>query len=127
MQRDLALNGGNDEDQAARRNHYCDGHRNLRGTGQVKMPNIKQQATPQAVLDEHLDALNKCDWERLISQYPDDAQINLPNGAIVKGRPAIADLFARTELECDLCFPADAGISRRGARSVGNNNLRCSF
>jgi hypothetical protein len=62
--------------------------------GQVKMPNIKQQASPQAVLDEHLDALNKCDWERLIAQYPDDAQINLPNGAIVKGRPAIADLFS---------------------------------
>ena len=51
MQRDLALNGGNDEDQAAGRNHHCDGHRNLRGTGQVKMPNIKQQATHKTAGD----------------------------------------------------------------------------
>jgi hypothetical protein len=29
-----------------------------------------------------------------MAQYPDDAQINLSNGAIVKGRPTIDDLFA---------------------------------
>lgn len=72
---------------------------------QVKMPDPHKQPTPQAVLDEHFDALNNCDWERLIAQYPDDAQINLPNGAIVKGRPAIADLFT------NFCHePKDGGL-----------------
>jgi hypothetical protein len=61
---------------------------------EMKLPDLKKQPTAQAVLDEHLAALNKCDWNRLMAQYPDDAQINLPNGAIVKGRPAIGDLFA---------------------------------
>jgi len=61
---------------------------------EMKLPEIKKQSTPQAVLDEHLDALNKCDWNRLLAQYPEDAQINLPGGTIVKGRAAIGDLFA---------------------------------
>ena len=60
---------------------------------QMKLPEIKTQPSAQAVLDEHLDALNKCDWNRLVAQYPADAQINLPNGAIVQGRAAIGDLF----------------------------------
>ena len=60
----------------------------------MTLPPLKKQPTAQAVLDEHLAALNKCDWNRLLAQYPDDAQINLPNGAIVKGRAAIGDLFA---------------------------------
>ena len=46
------------------------------------------------VLDEHLDALNHCDWSRIVAQYPDNAQINLPGGAIVAGRKAIGDMFA---------------------------------
>lgn len=61
---------------------------------EMKLPDLKKQASPQAVLDEHLDALSKCDWNRLLAQYPDDAQINLPGGTIVKGRAAIGDLFA---------------------------------
>src|ERR1700716_1729706 len=61
---------------------------------EMNLPELKKQASPQAVLDEHLDALNKCDWNRLLAQYPDDAQINLPGGTIVKGRAAIGDLFA---------------------------------
>jgi len=48
----------------------------------------------QAVLDEHLDALNKCDWDRLVAQYPEDAQIHLLNGTIITGRKAIGELFA---------------------------------
>jgi hypothetical protein len=60
----------------------------------MKLPELKKQASAQAVLDEHLDALNKCDWDRLLAQYPDDAQINLPGGTIVKGRAAIGELFA---------------------------------
>jgi hypothetical protein len=61
---------------------------------EMKLPEMKKQASVEAVLDEHLDALNKCDWGRLVAQYPEDAQINLPGGAIVKGRAAIGDLFA---------------------------------
>jgi SnoaL-like domain len=61
---------------------------------QMKLPDLKKQPTAQAVLDEHFAALNACDWERLLAQYPDDAQINLPNGTIVKGRQALGDLFA---------------------------------
>ena len=61
---------------------------------EMKLPDLKKQPSAQAVLDEHLDALNKCDWNRLLAQYPDDAQINLPGGKIVKGRAAIGDLFA---------------------------------
>ena len=61
---------------------------------QMKLPDLKKQPTAQAVLDEHFAALNACDWDRLLAQYPDDAQINLPNGTIVKGRQALGDLFA---------------------------------
>src|SRR3981081_3107320 len=61
---------------------------------ETKLPELKKQPTVQAVLDEHLDALNKCDWNRLVAQYPEDAQINLPGGTIAKGRAAIGELFA---------------------------------
>lgn len=63
------------------------------GWAQVPMPDLVAQPSPQAVLDEHFDALNKCDVKRIVAQYPDDAQINLPGGTIIKGRPAILDLF----------------------------------
>jgi hypothetical protein len=39
----------------------------------MALPELKKQPTPQAVLDEHLAALNACDWNRLLAQYPDDA------------------------------------------------------
>jgi len=70
------------------------------------LPDLKKQPTAQAVVDEHISALNKCDWNRLMAQYPDDAQINLPNGTIAKGRAAIGDLFA------GLCKdPKDGGLN----------------
>src|SRR3984957_5947807 len=61
---------------------------------QSALPEIKRQSTAQAVLDEHMDALNHCDWNRIVAQYPDDAQINLPGGAVVAGRKAIGEMFA---------------------------------
>jgi hypothetical protein len=61
---------------------------------QSALPEIKRQSSAQAVLDEHLDALNHCDWTRIVAQYPDDAQINLPGGAVVAGRKAIGEMFA---------------------------------
>jgi SnoaL-like protein len=63
-------------------------------SAETTLPALKKQSSPQAVLDEHLDALNRCDWDRLVAQYPEDAQINLPNGDIVKGRAGIGELFA---------------------------------
>jgi len=66
----------------------------LAAQAEMKLPDLKKQPSAQAVLDEHLAALNKCDWNRLLAQYPDDAQINLPNGTIVKGRAGIGDMYA---------------------------------
>lgn len=60
----------------------------------MTLPPLKKQPSAQAVLDEHMDALNHCDWNRIVAQYPDDAQINLPGGAVVKGRAAIGEMFA---------------------------------
>ncbi len=59
----------------------------------MKLPELKRQPTPQAVLDEHLDALNKCDWNRIMAQFPDDVEFMLPNGAWIKGRTAIGNMF----------------------------------
>ena|ERR1700733_6311529 len=61
---------------------------------QAALPELKKQPSAQAVLNEHLDALNHCDWNRLVAQFPDDAQVNLPGGVIIKGRKGIGDLFA---------------------------------
>jgi|tagenome__1003787_1003787.scaffolds.fasta_scaffold20525125_1 hypothetical protein len=72
---------------------------------QAVLPELKKQPSAQAVLNEHFDALNHCDWNRIVAQYPDDAQINLPGGTIVKGRNAIGDMFA------GLCkAPKDGGL-----------------
>jgi hypothetical protein len=43
---------------------------------------------------KHFATLNACDWNRLLAQYPEDAQIHLANGVIVQGRAALGDLFA---------------------------------
>jgi hypothetical protein len=60
----------------------------------LKLPPLKRQPTPQAVIDEHFDALNKCDWNRIMAQYPPDYQLNMPDGAVVKGREEAGKLFA---------------------------------
>jgi SnoaL-like domain len=60
----------------------------------MKLPAMKKQPTPQKVLDEHLDALNACDWNRLVAQYPKDAEIHLPDGVVLKGREKVGELFA---------------------------------
>lgn len=59
----------------------------------AKLPALKKQPTEQKVLDEHLDALNKCDWNRLMAQYPNDVEFHLPDGVVLKGRQKVADLF----------------------------------
>jgi hypothetical protein len=59
-----------------------------------KLPPLKRQANARAVVDEHLDALNKCDWTRLVAQYPADVQFFLPGGQTIKGREEVGKLFA---------------------------------
>jgi ketosteroid isomerase-like protein len=58
-----------------------------------KLPDFKKQSTPKAVVDEHLDALNKGDWNRLMAQYPEDVEIFLPGGVVIRGRQAVAEAF----------------------------------
>ena len=60
----------------------------------AKLPPFKKQPSVQAVIDEHLDALNRCDWTRLMAQYPADAAIFLPGGQVIKGREKVGELFA---------------------------------
>ncbi|MEM7633680.1 MAG: nuclear transport factor 2 family protein [Pseudomonadota bacterium] len=60
----------------------------------MKLPPLVPQADPQKVVDEHLDALNACDWNRLMAQYPDDVHIILPDGGEAVGREAVGKLFA---------------------------------
>ena len=40
-----------------------------------------------------MSALNRCDWRRLIAQYPKDVEILLPGGVIVAGRDKVGELF----------------------------------
>src|SRR5687768_18443045 len=70
-----------------------DVHGTRQATSGKLLPPLKRQATPKAVVDEHLDALNRCDWTRLMAQYPTDVEIFLPGGQVVKGRRAVGDLF----------------------------------
>ena len=70
-----------------------DVHGTRQATSGTPLPALKRQATPKAVDDEHLDALNRCDWTRLMAQYPADVEFFLPGGQVVKGRRAVGDLF----------------------------------
>jgi len=60
----------------------------------MALPDLVKQDSPQAVVDEHLDALNECDWDRLMAQYPDEVEFHLVDGVLVKGREAVGELFA---------------------------------
>ena len=59
----------------------------------MNFPDFRKQATPQAVVDEHLDALNRGDWGRLMAQYPADVEIFLPDGITIRGRDAVGEAF----------------------------------
>jgi hypothetical protein len=65
----------------------------IAGQPASQFPPLKRQATPEAVVAEHLAAINACDWPRLMAQYPQDVEIFLPGGAVAKGRAAVGDLF----------------------------------
>ena len=57
------------------------------------LPPLKRQGSPEAVVAEHLAALNQCDWNRLMAQYPPDVHFFLPGGTVVIGREAVGELF----------------------------------
>lgn len=67
------------------------------------LPPLVMQPNAERVTVEHIDALNACDWDRLMAQYPQEVLIILPNGAWVEGRPAVGDVFA------GFCKPRDEG------------------
>jgi hypothetical protein len=91
-----------------------------RAAPMTPLPALKHQSTPQAVVDEHLAALNACDWNRLMAQYPDDAELLFPGGQVVKGRQAIGDLFrnfVKPQKEgglCGLTFTAEHSVTVGG-------------
>lgn len=65
----------------------------LAQTSTTALPPMKKFPTPQAVVDEHLAAINACNWPRLMAQYPNDVEFFLPAGQLVRGRAAVGDLF----------------------------------
>jgi len=58
-----------------------------------QMPKMKPQPTPEKVIEEHIAALNACDWNRMMAQYADDIEFLSKDGATVKGRQAIGEMF----------------------------------
>jgi hypothetical protein len=56
----------------------------------------RPQRTPQEVVAEHLDALNHCDYARLLALYPPEVHLFLPGGRVVKGREQAAEIYRQT-------------------------------
>ena len=67
------------------------------------LPPLVMQPNAERVTFEHIDALNECDWDRLMAQYPEEVLFILPNGVWVEGRSAIGDVFA------GFCTPRSEG------------------
>lgn len=67
------------------------------------LPPLQLQPNAEMVTFEHIDALNACDWNRLMAQYPEEVLFILPNGVWVEGRSAIGDVFA------GFCLPREEG------------------
>ena len=66
---------------------------------------LVRERNPDAVLAQHLTALNACDWEGLMQQYPDSYELRLPGGVLVQGRTEAAAVFGGFVLP-----PADGGL-----------------
>jgi hypothetical protein len=81
----------------------------------MKLPALKKQPSVQKVIDEHLDALNRCDWNRLMAQYPNDVEIHLPDGQVVKGRQKVGELFT------GFCKPRPDGL--KGLRFTSESSF----
>ena len=77
---------------------------------------LVRERTPNAVLDQHLAALNGCDWKGLMQQYPDSYELRLPGGTVVSGRTEAAATFAgfvKPYTEGGLCGITFSEISRQ--------------
>ncbi|MEM1343224.1 MAG: nuclear transport factor 2 family protein [Pseudomonadota bacterium] len=59
----------------------------------AELPPLAPQPNAEMTTAEHIDALNACDWERLMAQYPEEVLIILPGGVWVEGRAAIGEVF----------------------------------
>jgi SnoaL-like domain len=59
------------------------------------MPVVRRQPTPNKVVEEHLAAFNACNWNRLMAQFPENVEFFSPNGAVVRGREALGNMFAK--------------------------------
>ena len=68
-------------------------HHGANKQSDTSLPPLKRQGSPQAVVAEHIAALNACDWNRLMAQYPPDVHFFLPGGVVVIGREAVGELF----------------------------------
>jgi phosphotriesterase-related protein len=68
-------------------------------------PWLHRQPTPQKVVDEHIRALNECDVDALMAQYPKGIHILLPGGVTVEGRQAVRELFE------GFCLPFPDGLA----------------
>ncbi len=62
---------------------------------QPKMPPLKRQANAEAVVKEHVAALNACDWNRIMAQDPPDVEIFSPGGVVAQGREAVGAMFTQ--------------------------------
>jgi hypothetical protein len=74
-----------------------------------------RELTPDAVLDQHITALNACDWAGLMQQYPDQYELRLPGGVLVQGREEAAETFAgfvKPYTEGGLCGIIFSEVSR---------------
>jgi hypothetical protein len=69
-------------------------------------PVLHRQPTAEAVVAEHLDALNHCSVDRLMAQYPESIAILLPGGVTVEGRTDVRALF-----EGFCLAPEDGGLN----------------
>lgn len=91
-------------------------------TSTVTNPKTNESTTdlfrePSAYLvyTQHLSYLNACNWNGLLSQYPDQAEVHLPGGNVIRGRAQIADLFTNFVLsrsEGGLCGLTFTEVSR---------------
>ena len=77
---------------------------------------LVRERTPDAVLAQHIKALNGCDWKGLMQQYPDSYELRLPGGTVVRGRTEAAATFAgfvKPHAEGGLCGVTFTEISRQ--------------
>jgi len=91
-------------------------------TGEVS-DTLIPQANAYETYAEHIRVLNDCDWLGLMAQYPNDAEIHLAGGTVVKGRQAIGELFAGFVQpfpagNCGMTFTEESRLEVGGTENV---------